>query len=63
VRLSIHLLPFKKADPPAECWESRAADQIARRDYHSFSRGRRRSGRLDVNKMAHFGVPNPINIS
>jgi hypothetical protein len=35
VRPSIHLLPFEKSLIPllAE-WQSRAAEQIARRDYH-----------------------------
>jgi hypothetical protein len=36
-------------------------DRAARRPL--FSHGRRPSGRLTVNKMVHFGLPNRINIS
>jgi hypothetical protein len=40
-----------------------AADQIAAARLLLFSRDRRPSGRLTVKKMAHFGLPNRLNIS
>jgi hypothetical protein len=40
-----------------------AADQIAAAGLLLFSRGHRPSGRLTVNKMAHFGLSNRLNIS
>jgi len=40
-----------------------AADQIAAAGLLLFSRGGHLSGRLTVNKMAHSGLPNRLNIS
>jgi hypothetical protein len=57
------LLPFKSRFAPGGMIAEPAPDQIRSAGLLLFSRASHLSGRLTVNKMAHFGLLNRFNIS